>query len=294
MLNNPENKGEFEYFRQTKRIRNCAIRDAVAQSSREWHSPRGTVWKRALTTKKRRDKAKKLWLCYFASWLFKSFASRLYCWNFRQVRWQFVRLKRFHLQRNQAFKWHPKIHRAVGTIHHHRHADDLPAMRANDVQGFLHASALGHDILDTRIFSPAAILKPRRKTSLPSSFSTKINRSPSCRATSWPMTSPPIAGETTVTAPSGFNFRRQRRAEFFDDGHLLECERALKKLPAVQSAAQNEMAFEQRARVAKNLQRFVFCHACKFQVWRFKIQARLPQRQVGVHASACSGRQAEA
>ena len=74
------------------------------------------------------------------------------------------------------------------------------------------------------------------------------------------MTSPPIAGATTVTAPSGFNFRRERRAEFFDDGHLLERERALKKLAAVQPAAKDKMAFEQRAAVAENLQDFVLCH----------------------------------
>ena len=53
------------------------------------------------------------------------------------------------------------------------------------------------------------------------------------------------------------DFGRQRRAEFFDDGHLLERQRALEKLPAVQTAAQNEMAFEQRAGVAENLENFV-------------------------------------
>jgi hypothetical protein len=42
---------------------------------------------------------------------------------------------------------------------------------------------------------------------------------------------------------------------------LLKRERALEKLPAVKTAAQNEMAFKQRAAVAKNLQRFIFCHA---------------------------------
>ena len=35
-----------------------------------------------------------------------------------------------------------------------------------------------------RIFSPGVILNPRRKMSLPSSFSTKTNHKPSCRATS--------------------------------------------------------------------------------------------------------------
>ena len=53
-----------------------------------------------------------------------------------------------------------------------------------------------------RIFSSGEILNPRRNASLPSSFSTNMNRIPNCRATSWPSTNPPIAGETTVTAPS--------------------------------------------------------------------------------------------
>ena len=61
-------------------------------------------------------------------------------------------------------------------------------------------------------------------------------------------------------------------AEFFDDGHLLEREGALKVLAAVQSAAKDEMAFEQRAGVAENLENFVLCHASsfRFQVSSFK------------------------
>ena len=59
----------------------------------------------------------------------------------------FVRLKSFHLQRNQTFKRHAKIHRAVGTIHHRATPTTLSAVRADDIQSFLHAPALGHDIL---------------------------------------------------------------------------------------------------------------------------------------------------
>jgi hypothetical protein len=64
----------------------------------------------------------------------------------------------------------------------------------------------------------------------------------------------------------------EHAAEPFDDGHLLEREGALEKLPAVQTAAQNEMAFKQRAAVAENLQHFVFCHRASFtfHVSRFK------------------------
>jgi hypothetical protein len=48
--------------------------------------------------------------------------------------------------------------------------------------------------------------------------------------------------------------------DFFDVGYLLEREGTLKVLAAVQTAAENEMAFEQRAGVAENLQDFILCH----------------------------------
>ena len=52
----------------------------------------------------------------------------------------------------------------------------------------------------------------------------------------------------------------ERSAELLDGGHLLQGDGALEELPAVQPAAQDEMAFEQRAGVAENLQNFVFGH----------------------------------
>jgi len=57
----------------------------------------------------------------------------------------------------------------------------------------------------------------------------------------------------------------QCRAEFFDDGHLLQGEGALKELAAVQSAAENEMPFEQRAAVAENLENFILRHGWSFE-----------------------------
>jgi len=51
----------------------------------------------------------------------------------------------------------------------------------------------------TMNFSSGEIWKPRRKTSLPSSFSTKIWRLPNQRPTSWPTMIPPRAGEMTVS-----------------------------------------------------------------------------------------------
>jgi hypothetical protein len=44
---------------------------------------------------------------------------------------------------------------------------------------------------------------------------------------------------------------------------LLKRQGALEKLPAVQPAAQNKMSFEQRSRVAENIQNLFLCHAAK-------------------------------
>lgn len=69
------------------------------------------------------------------------------------------------------------------------------------------------------------------------------------------------------------DFVRQRRAQPLHRGHPLESERALEELPAVQSATKHEVPFEQRARVAEQLQDFVVCHGMKSWVSVLKYQA---------------------
>ena len=57
----------------------------------------------------------------------------------------------------------------------------------------------------------ATSVKPRRSVSTPSWRSAKIARTPSARPTSWPMTTPPSAGDsTTVGAPDRACARRSR------------------------------------------------------------------------------------
>jgi hypothetical protein len=61
---------------------------------------------------------------------------------------------------------------------------------------------------------------------------------------------------------------------------LLERERTLKELAAVQAAAEDEVAFEQRTAVAKNFQDFVLCHELEFQVSGFKFQVNPQMAQI--------------
>jgi hypothetical protein len=86
------------------------------------------------------------------------------------------------------------------------------------------------------------------------------------------MTSPPIAGATHRDRAERLHLGGERRAEFFHDGHLLQRERALKKLAAVQPAAQDEMAFEQRAASREKFAGLRFVSSGKFQVFSFQFQ----------------------
>ena len=69
-----------------------------------------------------------------------------------------------------------------------------------------------------------------------------------------------MAGAITVFGFKCPSLIRQRFTEAFHRRHLLERQRTLKELSAVQSATKDEMAFEQRSGIAKRLQDFVFSH----------------------------------
>jgi hypothetical protein len=43
ILNNIENKGEFDGLSQITQMKNCAIRDAVAQWKMKWRKSRGAI-----------------------------------------------------------------------------------------------------------------------------------------------------------------------------------------------------------------------------------------------------------
>src|ERR1035441_7652293 len=191
------------------------------------------------------------------------FAPRLDGWNFREIGWQFVRLEHRNLQRNEAEHRHAKFRRAVRTVHHHRHAGDRAAVGANNVNRLLHATALGHDILDNENFFSGCNLEPAPQdefavlffhedetdAELPRHFLADYES-----AHRW---------RNDRDRAERFDLRRQRRAELLDDRHLLEREGALEKLPAVQTAAEDEMAFEQRSAIAENFQNVVLRHRRK-------------------------------
>ena len=56
------------------------------------------------------------------------------------------------------------------------------------------------------------------------------------------------------------DFGGECRTEFFDDGHLLEGDGALKELAAVESAAEDEVALKKRAGVAEDFKDLLIGH----------------------------------
>ena len=78
------------------------------------------------------------------------------------------------------------------------------------------------------------------------------------------MTMPPMAGAATVSTPSPPKCSASARPKRFGLRRVLEDERALQVLRAVQPARQNEVAFEQRARPPEPLDDFLRLHPESF------------------------------
>ena len=116
---------------------------------------------------------------------------------------------------------------------------------------------------------------------MPCGRSTNIAGLPSARPISWPMITPPIAGETTASicvAKLGREFRGERRGEPLGARRVHQHPRALQVARAAQARGQDEMAFEQRVGGAEFGQDLVVGHhrshaplgraAAAFNTWR--------------------------
>ena len=106
----------------------------------------------------------------------------------------------------------------------------------------------------TRIFSPVSILNPRRNAKFPVLLFREDKPHTELPRDFLSDDESAERGRDDCDSAEFADFPGQRAPDLLDDGHLLERERALEVLAAVQTAAQNEMAFERRAGVAENLQ----------------------------------------
>jgi hypothetical protein len=113
--------------------------------------------------------------------------------------------------------------------------DDDRTGRARHVHRLAGRAAGRDDVLDDQHFLTGSSAKPRRSVSVPSWRSAKIARTPSARPTSWPITMPPIAGDSTAWTPSARTRLPERRAERFSFARVLKHQRTLEVTGAVQS-----------------------------------------------------------
>jgi hypothetical protein len=191
-----------------------------------------------------------------------------------QIGRELVGGERLDLEGDEAEERDAQVHLTVRAIHHHGHGEHLALAGADDLDGLLHATALGDDVLDDEDLLAGNDLEPT------------------------PQGEPAVLflGEDEADAELAGDFLADNKAahgrgnhgdsveaadlvgegltEPFDGGHVLEGEGALEVLPTVEAAAQDEMAFQQRAGVAEDLQGFSARHGASFPHRLLRIQSK--------------------
>jgi hypothetical protein len=187
-------------------------------------------------------------------------AAGLRCGRGGEVRRELVGGEGFDFEGDEAELGDAEVHRAVGAIDDHRHSDDFALVGANDVHGFFNATALGDDVFDYQNSFARFNFEAAAQSEF-AFFFLDENEAGAELACDF------LADHEAAHRRrdhggwrEGFNLIREGVAEAFDDGHLLEGEGALEKLAAMQAAAEDEMSFEERTGIAKNLKHVGLCH----------------------------------
>ena len=134
-------------------------------------------------------------------------------------------------------------------------------MVSDDLKGFLNAAALGDNILDDQ----HPLIRGDLETTSEDQFSLLLLREDEA-ATQLPgdlLSDDQAAhgGGDHRLYPEVRSFRRDRGAEFLDHRHLLERLCALKELAGMQSAAKDEVTFEEGSGLAEEIECFCVRHS---------------------------------
>jgi len=157
-------------------------------------------------------------------------------------------------------EWHAEVHRAVRAIHHHTHTQQIRLMLLHDIDRLLHATALGHHVLNHQHLLARRDLEPAPQHQL-ALFLLHENE-PDAQLPRHFLTDHEAAHRRcynrhrTITA----HLIRDGLAELLHDRHILQRLRALEELPTVQPAPQNKMPLQQRARLPEQTQSFFIRH----------------------------------
>ncbi len=171
-----------------------------------------------------------------------------------------VRGEGLDLHPDQAPGGDAEIQGAVRTVHQHGHPRHDPLAGADDLEGLLHPAALGDDVLDHQHPLARGDLEsaPQHQPAL--LLLGEDEPEPELTGDFLPDHQPAHGGGDDGGGRQVPELGGQRGSEPLDQGHLLQRNRALEKLAAVQTAPENEMAVEQRARRAERLQGFLGGH----------------------------------
>jgi hypothetical protein len=131
----------------------------------------------------------------------------LYSRDRGEIGWDSVGGKRLHIHFDQTNERTAEIRcLAAAAIHNDSDADDDASLLSHDIDRLLDAAAARYHVLRDDEALVRRILKPRRRTRPPASFSAKICRLPNERPTSCPTMIPPRAGEMTASHSRSRNF----------------------------------------------------------------------------------------
>ena len=169
----------------------------------------------------------------------------------------------FDVEADEAVGRDAEMDGAVGAIDEHGDGGDGTLLGAHDVDGFLHAAALGDDVLEDEDFFAGRDFEPAAEDEFAFLLFHKNETQAELARDFLADDEAAHRGCDDGGRAEGAEFFRKRAAEFFDDRHLLEREGALEKLAAVQPAAKDEVAFEERAGLAEKSECFGVRHAAR-------------------------------
>jgi hypothetical protein len=184
--------------------------------------------------------------------MFSSSTAGFNCGDGSEIRWDLVHFECLHLQLHQANEWTTKIRLLpAAAIRDHTDRRDQSAVAVYDFDRLLDTTSPGYDVLGddellvrrngetasknepvTPFFGKNVTLAERASHFLADNDSTESGGDHAIASN----VAEPICQQSA-------NTRRKIR--------MLQQQRALKELPAVQSGAEHEMAIEQRARFVK-------------------------------------------
>ena len=177
-----------------------------------------------------------------------------------EVRGEGFRGECLNLQLQQVVNRNPEIDLTVRSVHDHRHAEHRSVSGADDVDGLLNSPASRNDILDHEALFTGCQQEPAAEDELAVVLFGKNKANAQLAGDFLADDESSHGGRNDGVGVKILEARGEGRSESFHVGHVLQGERALKVLAAVQTASEDEVAFQESSGSLKKFLDFVACH----------------------------------